>query len=104
MLKINVKIDQTVEVSETEISLMIQDAVERGVTKALSLHPRPSSVNLICAAEMLDISRRTVSTMVRDGRIRTNILGRIPITEIDKVLAASDPESRGSNRRLPPRG
>lgn len=45
MLKINVKIDQTVEVSETEISLMIQDAVERGVTKALSLHPRPSSVN-----------------------------------------------------------
>jgi excisionase family DNA binding protein len=84
------------EISKTEFALVVQEAVERGVATALSLRPRPSSVNFEQAAEMLCLSSKTVSTMVRDGRIRANKIGRIPVSEIDKALSASNP---GSGRR-----
>ncbi len=84
------------EISKTEFALVVQEAVERGVATALSLRPRPSSVNFEQAAEMLCLSSKTVSTMVRDGRIRANKIGRIPVSEIDRALSASNP---GSGRR-----
>jgi excisionase family DNA binding protein len=82
------KNDQKIEVSKNELLLMIQDAVERGVATALSMHPRPSSVNFEQAAEMLGLSSKTVSNMVRQGRINLNKLGRISIAEIDRLLSA----------------
>ena len=82
------KNDQKIEVSKTELLLMIQDAVERGVATALSMHPRPSCVTLEQAAEMLGISSKTVSNMARQGRIKRNKLGRIPIAEIDRILSS----------------
>ena len=80
--------NQKIEVSKTELLLMIQDAVERGVATALSMHPRPSCVTLEQAAELLGVSSRTISNMARQGRIKRNKLGRIPIVEIDRILSA----------------
>lgn len=51
-------------------------------------HPRPSHVNQLQAAEMLGKSRCTVARMIRFGTIRLNECGEIPISEIDRVLAA----------------
>jgi len=52
-------------------------------------HPRPSCVNQTQAGEMLGLSHVTVSRMVRDGRIKLNGIGQIPISEIDRLLAAN---------------
>lgn len=79
--------DQKIEVSKAELLLMIQEAIERGVVTALSMHPRPSCVNFEQAAEMLGVSSKTVSNMVRQGRINLNKLGRISIVEIERVLS-----------------
>lgn len=71
----------------TELSLMIRSAVEHGVSVALAARPRPSCVTYEQAAEMLGLSSRTISSMVRKGTIRTNKIGRIPISEIDKACS-----------------
>lgn len=61
------------------------------IVKAIEIygarHPRPSHVTQVQAAEMLDLSEATVSRMVKSGQIRLNGAGRIPITEIDRLLA-----------------
>ena len=51
------------------------------------MHPRPSHVTQVQAAEMIGISRETVRKMIRQGRIRMNEAGMIPVSEIDRVLA-----------------
>lgn len=51
-------------------------------------HPRPPQVTQTQAAEMLGISRPTLSRMVKAGEVRLNRCGLIPITEIDRVLSA----------------
>ena len=59
--------------------------------KALQLwsemHPRPSQVTQDQAAEMLNMSHCTVRKLIRSGEIKLNRCGKIPICEIDKVLA-----------------
>jgi DNA-directed RNA polymerase specialized sigma24 family protein len=44
-------------------------------------------VNQKQAASMLGFSEKTVSAMVRDGRLKLNECAMIPIAEIDRVLA-----------------
>ena len=51
-------------------------------------HPRPLHVNQVQAAQMLNKSHVTVRKMIRAGVIRLNDCGDIPISEIDRVLAA----------------
>lgn len=51
-------------------------------------HPRPLHVTMRQAAEMLGRSEKTVSRMIRAGTIRLNGCGMIPVSEIDRVLAA----------------
>lgn len=62
-------------------------------TKAVQLyaesHPRPSSVNITQASEMLGISRKTLSERIKKGWIGMNSLGQIPTSEIDRVLAST---------------
>jgi excisionase family DNA binding protein len=53
-------------------------------------HPRPPHVNMIQAAEMLGISRHTVSKMVHTGKLRLNGCGLIPISQVDALLEAYD--------------
>lgn len=50
------------------------------------MHPRPPHVNQQQAAEMLHLSHVTVRKMIRAGTIKTNEIGQIPISEIDRVL------------------
>lgn len=51
-------------------------------------HPRPSHVTIGQAAEMLGISRPTVNRLLKTGALKFNECGRIPVIEIDRVLAA----------------
>jgi hypothetical protein len=51
-------------------------------------HPRPPHVTQKQACKMLGLSHPTVRSMMRSGAIKLNECGLIPITEIDRVLAA----------------
>lgn len=70
---------------------MNQEVIETAV-KAVQIyaetHPRPPHVTQKQACEMLGKSHVTVRKMVRLGLIKLNKFGDIPITEIDRVLAA----------------
>jgi DNA-binding NtrC family response regulator len=61
-------------------------------TKAVQIyaesHPRPPHVNITQAADMLGLSRKTVTNRVKAGEIRINALGLIPIGEIDRVISS----------------
>jgi predicted transcriptional regulator len=50
-------------------------------------HPRPPHITQKQAASMLELSEKTVSNMVRSGRLKLNDCGMIPISEIDRVLS-----------------
>lgn len=69
-----------------EMSNEVIQIAEAAIKRYAETHPRPSQVNQRQAAEMLGLSEKTVSTMVKSGRIHLNHLGFIPITEIDRVL------------------
>ncbi|TDN50456.1 helix-turn-helix domain-containing protein [Azoarcus indigens] len=70
--------------ASTEVRAVVLEAI-RAYAES---HPRPPQVTQSQAAEMLGISRATVSRMVRAGTLRLNGCGLIPISEIDRVLAA----------------
>jgi excisionase family DNA binding protein len=69
------------EMSEIEIA-------ERAVQLYAQRHPRPVQVTITQAAEMLGLSRHTVSKMVRAGQLKLNKCGLIPIELVDRVLEA----------------
>lgn len=52
-------------------------------------HPRPAQVTQTQAAEMLGISRPTLTRMIKAGTVRLNSCGLVPITEIDRALEPS---------------
>jgi excisionase family DNA binding protein len=60
------------------------------IIKAIELyaarHPRPPQVTIGQAAEMLGLSRWTVSKMVEHGTLKLNKCGRIPIEQVDAAL------------------
>lgn len=51
-------------------------------------HPRPSQVTQDQAAEMLNVSRATVSRMVKAGVIKLSRSGKVPIHQVDRALQA----------------
>lgn len=51
-------------------------------------HPRPSQVTQDQAAEMVGVSPATISRMVKAGTLKLNKFGRIPVSEIDRAIAA----------------
>lgn len=63
-------------------------AAEAAIRMYAESHPRPSQVTVTQAAEMLGLSRPTVYKLIKFGKIRYNDCGLIPVTEIDRVLAA----------------
>jgi predicted DNA-binding protein (UPF0251 family) len=71
-----------------QMSDLIQIA-ELAIKRYAETHPRPSQINQRQAAQMLGLSEKTISIMVKSGRINVNHLGFIPITEIDRVLKAA---------------
>ena len=63
------------------------------VIRALELyaarHPRPPQVTIKQAAEMLGLSRNTVSKMLHAGQFKLNKCGMIPIEQVDAALQAA---------------
>lgn len=66
---------------------ILEIAIE-AVRRYAEMHPRPSSVTQKDAAEMLGISEGTMCKLVRTGVFTLNKLGRIPIEQIDRAIAA----------------
>ncbi len=64
----------------------IAEIVALGIRRYSEMHPRPSQVTQEQAAEMLGVSRATISRMIKAGILRLNRGGRIPTSEIDKAL------------------
>lgn len=60
----------------------------RAVQLYAETHPRPPQVTQTQAAQMIGVSRPTLSRMVKAGTLKLNACGMIPISEIDRVLAA----------------
>ena len=67
--------------SEVDIAL-------KAVQLYAETHPRPSHVTQDQAAEMAGVSRGTISKMIKSGRLKLNEFGRIPVSEIDRAIAA----------------
>ncbi|CAJ2928334.1 helix-turn-helix domain-containing protein [Burkholderia pseudomallei] len=60
----------------------------RAVQLYAETHPRPTQVTQLQAAEMLGISRATVSRMVKAGQLKLNRCGMIPIELVDEARAS----------------
>jgi len=71
--------------------MSVLDIAMMAVRLYAETHPRPSQVTQAQAAEMLNLSRATVSRMVQAGTLRLNKCGLIPITEIDLALQSRRP-------------
>ena len=53
------------------------------------MHPRPTHVTQVQAAEMLHMSRDTVRKLIRHGVLKLNACGLIPIEQIDAARRAA---------------
>lgn len=60
----------------------------KAIQRYVETHPRPTSVTQDQAADMVGVSRSTISRMVKAGQLKLNKFGRIPISEVDKALKA----------------
>ena len=63
-------------------------AAELAVELYASRHPRPAHVTLAQAAEMLGVERHTVSRYVRQGILKRNAMGQVPVEQIDAAIRA----------------
>jgi hypothetical protein len=64
------------------------EIAERAVQLYAGRHPRPVQVTITQAAQMLGLSRHTVSKMVRASQLKLNQCGMIPIEQVDAMLKA----------------
>lgn len=58
------------------------------VQRYAEMHPRPVQVTQTQAADMLGLCIHTVRKLIKNGSIRLNECGLIPISEVDNVLAS----------------
>lgn len=80
-----------VVIQRSELDAIIDSAARRAVREAISAmpkgdSPRPFQVTQGQAAEILGVSRATVSKMVKSGTFTLNKCGMIPISQIDRAL------------------
>lgn len=75
-----------------DIHNAMQQVALEAALKALEIHarthPRPPWVNQEQAGKMLGLSKPTIKSLLDAGKIRRNGFGKIPIEEIDRLLAA----------------
>lgn len=64
------------------------DIAMKAIQLYAETHPRPSQVTQDQAAEMAGVSRGTISKMIKSGQLKLNDFGRIPVSEIDRAIAA----------------
>lgn len=89
--------DMTLTLREVDLV----DIIARGVRLYAETHPRPACVLVAEAAEMIGISRGTLYKMIRSGEVRINAAGRIPMTEIDRVIAVGRSQRGTASAGLP---
>jgi len=82
--------NQVVTLSKDELYEMLENVARQTVAEAIRKFPKTGQPRPVCvtqkqAAEMLGLCETTVSRRVRDGSIRLNSVGMIPITEIDRL-------------------
>lgn len=80
-----------VVLKRSELDAIIDATARKAVGEAIARmpraeSPRPLHVTQGQAAEILRISRATVSKMVKSGNLTLNACGMIPISQIDKAL------------------
>lgn len=81
----------TIIISEEELLRMISCAAQQAAEEVAKRMPsgnalRPHHVTQTQAAEMVGVSRATISNMVRFGTFRLNEFGMIPIEQIDQAI------------------
>jgi DNA-binding transcriptional regulator LsrR (DeoR family) len=75
--------------------LMISETLEiaaQAVRMYAESHPRPTQVTQQQAAEMLSISRHTVSRLIKAGHLKLNQCGMISVADVDRMLLADSPK------------
>lgn len=82
-------------IDETALRVLIENVFEIYESK----RPRPSHVTIKQASEMLGVSYPTIKKLVNEKKIRTNLLGTIPITEIDKLLVLDKSENEKEQKK-----
>ena len=80
-----------VVLKRSELDALIDATARKAVGEAIARmpraeSPRPLHVTQGQAAEILRISRATISKMIKSGNLTLNACGIIPISQIDKVL------------------
>ena len=80
-----------VVLKRSELDAIITATARKAVGEAIARmpraeSPRPLQVTQGQAAEILRISRATVSKMIKSGSFTLNACGMIPISQIDKAL------------------
>ncbi len=66
-----------------------QEIIEQVVKTVIAMRPQPSCVNQKQAAEMLNnMSIPTLKKHIKNGEIKLNDIGMIPIAEINKMALA----------------
>jgi excisionase family DNA binding protein len=74
------QVDGTVDAA-TALSIAL-----KAVQLYAETHPRPSQVTQDQVAEMVGVSRATVSRMVKAGQLKLNKFGKVSISEVDRAL------------------
>ncbi|MCQ0029686.1 helix-turn-helix domain-containing protein [Burkholderia glumae] len=72
-------------IQEGEMLRIAQHAIDLYASRS----PRPNQVTVTQAAEMLGLSRHTVSKMVKFGTLKLNRCGMIPIEQVDAALRSA---------------
>ena len=68
----------------------IRQAALMGAEMAIRKMPknRPEQYNITDAGKVLGVTRQTVSKLISAGNIKLNSCGKIPASEIDRVISA----------------
>lgn len=67
------------------------DIALRAIQLYSDMHPRPTHLTQVQAAEMLGVHRNTISKLLRAGVLRLNQCGLIPIELIDLARSTKLP-------------
>ena len=77
-----------VVIRRTDLNEIIRDAALAGAETALRRAPKrcKEQYNILETAQELDVCRHTVKKMINAGEIKLNTAGKIPASEIDRLL------------------
>ena len=75
--------------NQQTIPMQVYDIAVKAVAIFAAQHPRPTQVTCQQAAQMLNLSARTVKRILADNGVVRNKCGLYPIEEIDRLRTKS---------------